>query len=171
MEPFIGVISDTHGLLRPPALAALKGSQLIIHAGDVGEASILEQLGAIAPVHAVRGNVDHGRSGLALPATAQLEIGDVWFYVLHILEELDLDARAGGLSGGGPVQLGEVSSKRGKRDRGLRARGGKAAKLAERLAGVAAADFVDEIFDRDLRTVADDRVDILWADAPPSRRE
>ena len=55
-----------------------------------------------------------------------------------------LDARAGGLSGGGPVQLGEVSSKRGKRDRGLRARGGKAAKLAERLAGVAAADFVED---------------------------
>lgn len=87
---FIGVISDTHGLLRPEALAALRGSQHIIHAGDVGDPQILDKLSAIAPVTAVRGNVDHGAWAQKIPATNVLEIGEISIYVLHSLQELDL---------------------------------------------------------------------------------
>jgi uncharacterized protein len=90
----IGVISDTHGLLRPEALAALHGSDYIIHAGDVGDPQILDRLAAIAPVTAVRGNVDHGVWARKMPATDVLTIGEVSIYVLHILEELDLKPEA-----------------------------------------------------------------------------
>jgi uncharacterized protein len=90
----IGVISDTHGLLRPEALAALRGSNYIIHAGDVGDSQILDKLSAIAPVTAVRGNVDHGAWAGEIPATNVLEIGEVSIYVLHSLEELDLKPEA-----------------------------------------------------------------------------
>jgi uncharacterized protein len=90
----VGVISDTHGLLRPEALAALRGSNYIIHAGDVGDPKILDQLAAIAPVTAVRGNVDHGAWVQKIPATNLLEVGGVSIYVLHILEELDLKPEA-----------------------------------------------------------------------------
>jgi putative phosphoesterase len=90
----IGVISDTHGLLRPEALAALHGSQYIIHAGDVGDPQILDKLSAIAPVTAVRGNVDHGAWAQKIPATNVLEIGEVSIYVLHSLQELDLKPEA-----------------------------------------------------------------------------
>ena len=86
----IGVISDTHGLLRLEALAALRGSDHIIHAGDIGESQILDKISAIAPVTAVRGNVDHGAWVQKIPTTNFLEIGDVSIYVLHNLEELDL---------------------------------------------------------------------------------
>jgi hypothetical protein len=94
----IGVISDTHGLLRPEALKALRGSQYIIHAGDVGSPEILEELSKIAPVTAVRGNVDKGAWALKLPETDVLEVGGVSIYVLHDLAQLDLKAKAGGFA-------------------------------------------------------------------------
>jgi len=90
----IGVISDTHGLLRPEALAALQGSDYIIHAGDVGDPQILNELAAIAPLTAVRGNVDHGAWAQKLPTTNVLEIGETAIYVLHNLRELDLKPEA-----------------------------------------------------------------------------
>jgi uncharacterized protein len=90
----IGVISDTHGLLRPEATAALRGSHYIIHAGDIGDPQILDKLAAIAPVTAVRGNVDHGAWAQKISATNILEIGDVSIYVLHNLQELDLKPEA-----------------------------------------------------------------------------
>jgi len=93
--PFsVGVISDTHGLLRPEALDALQGSHAIIHAGDVGEEEILDQLKAIAPVTAVRGNVDRGDLARKLPATAILELGGTRIWVLHNLADLGLDPSA-----------------------------------------------------------------------------
>jgi putative phosphoesterase len=90
----VGVISDTHGLLRPEALAALRGSDQIIHAGDIGDRQILDKLAAIAPLTAVRGNVDHGAWAQKIPAANVLEIGEVSIYVLHNLEELDLKPEA-----------------------------------------------------------------------------
>jgi uncharacterized protein len=92
----IGVISDTHGLLRPEALAALRGSQHILHAGDVGGPEILDQLAAIAPVTAVRGNVDKGVWARKLPETDVVEVGGVTIYVLHDLAQLDLKPAAAG---------------------------------------------------------------------------
>jgi hypothetical protein len=86
----IGVISDTHGLLRPEALAALQGSHYIIHAGDIGDPQILDKLAEIAPVTAVRGNVDHGAWAKKIPETNVLEIGKISLYILHSIEELDL---------------------------------------------------------------------------------
>lgn len=94
----IGVISDTHGLLRPRAVAALDGSDYIIHAGDVGEPAILDRLNQIAPVTAVRGNVDRGAWAHRLAATNVLEVGGVSIYVLHILDELDLKPEAAGFA-------------------------------------------------------------------------
>ena len=95
----IGVISDTHGLLRPEAIAALRGSDYIIHAGDVGDdASILTELAVIAPVTAVRGNVDRERWARELPETNLLEKGSLAIYVLHDVSRLDLDPRAAGFS-------------------------------------------------------------------------
>jgi uncharacterized protein len=87
----IGVISDTHGLMRPEALAALAGSELIIHAGDIGKPEILEELGRIAPVVAVRGNNDRAAWAFELPEKRIVTIGDVKIYLLHILPELDLN--------------------------------------------------------------------------------
>jgi len=97
-EATIGVISDTHGLLRPEALAALRGSNFIIHAGDVGDPAILETLREIAPVTAVRGNVDSGAWARKIPLTNVLEAGEVSIYVLHILQDLDLKPEAAGFS-------------------------------------------------------------------------
>jgi uncharacterized protein len=94
----IGVISDTHGLLRPEALAALAGSEAIIHAGDVGDPEILTELERIAPVTAVRGNIDIAPSAKALPQTNVLGIGGVSIYVLHNVNELDLDPAAAGFA-------------------------------------------------------------------------
>jgi uncharacterized protein len=88
----IGAISDTHGLLRPQALAALAGCDPIIHAGDVGSPDVLARLGALAPVHAVRGNVDHGAWSANLPVTRRIEIDGFRIHVLHILAELDPQA-------------------------------------------------------------------------------
>jgi uncharacterized protein len=95
---FIGVISDTHGLLRPVAVAALQGADRIIHAGDVGDPAILEQLARIAPVTAVRGNVDRGAWAQKLPETNVLELAGVSIYVLHNLAELDLKPEAAGFA-------------------------------------------------------------------------
>jgi len=94
----VGVISDTHGLLRPQALAALEGSELIVHAGDVGNPHILEQLRGIAPTTAVRGNIDTGAWATSLPIAEVVEVGDVHLYVLHDLAALDLDPTAAGFA-------------------------------------------------------------------------
>ena len=97
-EHRIGVISDTHGLLRPQALAALEGVELIIHAGDVGNLKVLHALERIAPVAAVRGNTDRGDWAADLPQTRVVEVGGVLLYVLHELFCLDLDPGAAGLA-------------------------------------------------------------------------
>jgi len=94
----VGVISDTHGLLRAEAIEALRGSDFIVHAGDVGAPEILGKLGAIAPVTAVRGNVDGGSWARRLPKTEVLEVEGISIYVLHILEELDVKPEAAGMS-------------------------------------------------------------------------
>ncbi len=94
----IGVISDTHGLLRHEAVQALQGSDHIIHAGDVGDSVILERLAEIAPVTAVRGNVDYGEWAKKLPDTNVLEVEGVSIYVLHILDRLDLKPEAAGFA-------------------------------------------------------------------------
>jgi len=92
----IGVISDTHGLLRPEALEALRGSRHIIHAGDVGAPEILDQLAVIAPVTAVRGNVDKGAWAGKLQDAEVVEISGFSIYVLHDLARLDLKPKAAG---------------------------------------------------------------------------
>lgn len=91
----LGLISDTHGLLRDEALRALKGSDLIIHAGDVGKPGIIDALEALAPVVAVRGNIDRGAWASKLPLTAVAEAGSADIYVIHDIHQLDLDPRAG----------------------------------------------------------------------------
>jgi putative phosphoesterase len=108
----IGLISDTHGLLRPEALDALRGSQLIIHAGDVGDPNILKALRKIAPVIAVRGNVDTEDWARALPETAVADAGSVQIYVLHDVHTLDLNARAAGF----PIVISGHSHKPGRRE-------------------------------------------------------
>lgn len=90
----IGVISDTHGLLRPEALAPLQGSDYIIHAGDIGDPRILDELAAISRLTAIRGNVDHGAWAQKIPTTNVLEIGEAFIYVVHSLQELDLKPEA-----------------------------------------------------------------------------
>ena len=92
----VGLISDTHGLLRREALEALRGSELILHAGDVGKPEILEALKEIAPVLAVRGNVDIDPWAQALPFTAVANAGAATIYMLHNLKELDLNPAAAG---------------------------------------------------------------------------
>src|SRR5262245_314669 len=94
----IGVISDTHGLPRPEAVKALEGVETIIHAGDVGNLQILDRLREVAPVFAVRGNVDRGEWAQQLRLTEVVEVGNVLLYVLHDLNELDLDPAAAGFS-------------------------------------------------------------------------
>jgi len=93
----IGVISDTHGLLRPEALAALQGSDRIIHAGDIGDPTILDRLAEIAPVTAVRGNVDREAWAKSIAETELLDLGGASIYILHILENLDLQPKAAGI--------------------------------------------------------------------------
>ena len=94
----IGLISDTHGLLRPEALGALDGSDVIIHAGDVGAPEILEQLRRLAPVVAVKGNVDTDAWCADLPETAVADAGSSLVYVLHDLKVLDLKPAAAGFA-------------------------------------------------------------------------
>jgi uncharacterized protein len=94
----LGVISDTHGLLRPEALAALAGVDHIVHAGDIGAPQILEGLRTIAPVTAVRGNNDTGRWADVLPDSQIVELAGRRIYVLHDVAELDLEPAAAGLA-------------------------------------------------------------------------
>ncbi len=94
----VGVISDTHGLLRPQALEALRGCGLIIHAGDVGRAAVLDPLRALAPTFAVRGNVDDGDWAVALPATQTVDVGGRAVYVVHDIADLDRDPRGAGFA-------------------------------------------------------------------------
>ena len=84
----IGVISDTHGLLRPEAVEALRGSDLIVHAGDIGSAAILDELKQIAPVKAIRGNVDTQPWARRLPATRTVNAGDARLYLIHDVKQL-----------------------------------------------------------------------------------
>lgn len=85
----IGVISDTHGLLRPEALAALQGCERIIHAGDIGKPQVLDALREIAPLEAIRGNVDSAEWAQRLPERLDLRLGGVAIHVLHDLKTLD----------------------------------------------------------------------------------
>jgi hypothetical protein len=87
----IGLISDTHGLLRPEALAFLRGCDHIVHGGDIGEQRILDELAAIAPVTAVRGNNDAAMWARDVPETALIELGGVRLYAIHDLAQLDID--------------------------------------------------------------------------------
>jgi putative phosphoesterase len=95
----IGVISDTHGVLRPEAIKVLSGSDLIIHAGDIGPREILEALRRLGPVAAVRGNMDKAQWARDLPGNEVVEAGEVRLYVLHELFALDLDPGAAGFAG------------------------------------------------------------------------
>ena len=98
-EPIVvGVISDTHGLLRTEAVEALRGSRHIIHVGDVGSPDILEKLSEIAPVTAVRGNIDKEAWAGVLPKNEVLELGGISIYLLHDLAQLDLKLQAAGFS-------------------------------------------------------------------------
>ena len=94
----IGVISDTHGLLRPEVIAALQGCERILHAGDVGDADILRELKNIAPTFAVRGNVDRRGPQSLLPLTQVVEVGGMHLYMLHEINKLDLNPAAAGFS-------------------------------------------------------------------------
>jgi putative phosphoesterase len=94
----VGVISDTHGLLRPQALTALRGSDYIIHAGDIGDPDILKHLTKIASVTSIRGNVDREAWARKIPPTDVLKVGGVSIYVLHNLSELDLKPEAAGFA-------------------------------------------------------------------------
>ena len=97
-ELTVGVISDTHGLLRPQAVAALRGSDLIIHAGDVGNREVITTLSGIAPTFAVRGNIDKAAWAVELPMTKLVEVGERLFCVLHELSQLDLDPATAGFA-------------------------------------------------------------------------
>jgi uncharacterized protein len=97
-EHRIGVISDTHGLLRPEAASALAGVELIVHAGDIGNPQILATLTQIAPVYAVRGNTDRGDWAKDLPYSRVVEVGGLLLYVLHEIFTLDLDPAAAGFA-------------------------------------------------------------------------
>ncbi|HET9183115.1 MAG TPA: metallophosphoesterase family protein [Candidatus Angelobacter sp.] len=92
----VGVISDTHGLLRPEALAALRGSEYIIHAGDIGAPEIIDELRKIAPVTAIRGNVDVQTWAREYPETEVVELGGKSIYIIHNLKALDLNPKAAG---------------------------------------------------------------------------
>jgi uncharacterized protein len=93
----VGVISDTHDLLRPSAKALLRGCDFIVHAGDICTPPLLEELRAIAPVTAVRGNNDKGEWARALPVTGMLQAGEVAIYVVHDLADMDIDPEGAGV--------------------------------------------------------------------------
>ena len=93
----IGVISDTHGLLRPQLLPALTGVEHILHAGDVGDPKILAELASIAPLTAIRGNVDTSGPCSLLPATGAIELDGCLIYMVHAIDDLDLHPQAGGV--------------------------------------------------------------------------
>jgi len=94
----VGVISDTHGLLQPAAIEVFKGTDLIIHAGDVGKPDILEDLQVIAPVEAVRGNMDVDNWAHKLPETKLIEVGSVLLYVIHDVYKIDIKPAKAGIS-------------------------------------------------------------------------
>jgi len=94
----IGIISDTHGLIRQSVVKSFKNVDLIVHAGDVGKPEVLETLQTIAVVHPVRGNVDGGKWTDNLPFTEAVKVGQVYLYVLHDINELDLDPAAAGFN-------------------------------------------------------------------------
>jgi putative phosphoesterase len=110
----VGLISDTHGLMREQALATLQGSDLIIHAGDVGDYAIIDRLSAVGPVVAVRGNVDRGECAQRLPESAVAEAGPVSIYVLHDIQQLDLNPAAAGFH----IVVSGHSHKHGRNERG-----------------------------------------------------
>ncbi len=93
----VGLISDTHGLLRPEARAFLEGCDRILHGGDIGNPDILEQLAALAPLTAVRGNNDHGSWADELAETELVRVGKILIYVIHDIAQLDIDPRAEGV--------------------------------------------------------------------------
>ena len=93
----VGLISDTHGLLRPEALAFLAGSDHIVHAGDICEPGVLDALAAIAPVTAVRGNNDRGAWAERLRETELVQAGEVWLYAIHDRAQIDIDPVAAGV--------------------------------------------------------------------------
>jgi putative phosphoesterase len=115
-EILVGVISDTHGLLRPEAVETLRGSHLILHAGDVGGNLVLEALEALAPVVAVRGNTDRDTFGRGLSDTQVVEVGGSVLYLLHDIGTLDLDPRGAGLAA---VVFGHSHRPEIRRDRGV----------------------------------------------------
>lgn len=92
----VGVISDTHGLLRPEAVKALEGSDLIVHAGDIGSVDVVDRLSEIAPIVAIRGNVDTGEWAGKFPVEDVINVQGKHLYVLHNLNEIDLDPLAAG---------------------------------------------------------------------------
>jgi uncharacterized protein len=94
----IGAISDTHGLLRPEAVAALAAVDHVLHAGDVGDDTILDRLRAIAPLTAIHGNVDVAGPCAQLPATEAVELAGKLFYLVHAIEDLDIEPQAGGVT-------------------------------------------------------------------------
>jgi hypothetical protein len=94
----IGVISDTHGLLRPEVLTAFRGVEHILHAGDVGDIAVLERLSEVAPVTAIRGNVDVSGACAKLPAIDVVELGDKLFYLVHSVRDLDINPVAAGVA-------------------------------------------------------------------------
>ena len=96
IEQVIGIISDTHGILRPEAVEALRGVELILHAGDVGTPNVLDALKSIAPVVAVRGNNDKGAWAEKLPVWEVTEVGVVFIYMIHDVKEIDLSPAAAG---------------------------------------------------------------------------
>ena len=93
----IGVISDTHGLIRPGIESQLAGCDRILHAGDIGDSRVLDRLNRIAPVVAVRGNMDYGSWSRALPVREMVEIDGIFLYLLHDLYQLDVDPAAAGI--------------------------------------------------------------------------
>jgi putative phosphoesterase len=97
-EIIVGVISDTHGLLRLQAIDALRGSDMIIHAGDVGNAEVIDRLGSIAATFVVRGNIDKGQWAARLPTTELVAIGELYFFVLHEISQLELDPAVAGFA-------------------------------------------------------------------------
>lgn len=97
-EPYtMGVISDTHGLLRPQAVRALQGSDIIVHAGDIGSHEVLNVLRSLAPLYAVRGNSDNGPWGNRVPASETCQYCGFLFHILHDIARLDIDPHAAGI--------------------------------------------------------------------------
>ncbi len=94
----LGVISDTHGLLRPEVLTALRGVEHILHAGDVGDPTILDRLAQIAPVTAIRGNIDRSGPCAQLPPTETIDLAGYLLHMVHAIDDLDLNPKAAGIS-------------------------------------------------------------------------